>query len=396
MMPVKARVGLAKYQVVDVAVTRVLLLLLIVLSGQSLLAAVLPEDRADLLYHAYDGGGVEVDGPSVLIRKSVGNSFSGYLNHYVDNVTSASIDVLATASPYTETRTENSVGVDYLHDKVTMNLGFTSSVESDYEADTISFGISQSFFGDLSTVALGYSRGSNIVKKNSDPGFEDTVDLNAYRVSLSQILTKDLLMGIGFETIADEGYLNNPYRSVRYVDPGSPNGFSYQPEVYPRTRTSNALSLSLRYFLPYRASVYGSYRKFDDSWGIEADTYKIGYVQPIFDNWLIDVNYRSYGQTNADFYSDLFPYQDAQNFLARDKELSSFTSGQLGVGVTYEFLKNGWGFIDRGTFNFYYTRMQFDYEDFRNVLESTPATVGQEPLYSMSADVYRIFLSIWY
>lgn len=395
-MPVKVRVEQAKYRVVDVVVTRVLLLLLVVLSGQLLMAAVLPEDRADILYHGYDGGGVEVSGPSILIRKSAGNSFSGYFNHYVDNVTSASIDVLATASPYTETRSENSVGVDYLHDKVTMNLGFTRSVESDYEADTISFGVSQSFFGDLSTVTLGFSKGDNIVRNNSDPTFEDTVDLRAYRVSLSQILTKDLQMGIGFETIADEGFLNNPYRSVRYVDPGSPNGFSYQPEVYPRTRSSNALSLSLRYFLPYRASVYGSYRKFDDSWGIEADTYKIGYVQPIFDNWLIDVNYRSYGQTNADFYSDLFPYQDAQNFLARDKELSTFTSGQLGIGVTYEFLKNGWGFIDRGSFNFYYNRMQFDYEDFRNVLESTPGTVGSEPLYSMSADVYRIFLSIWY
>ena len=39
-------------------------------------AGVLPEDRADVLYHAYIGGGVEIDGPSVLVRKQVGNSLS--------------------------------------------------------------------------------------------------------------------------------------------------------------------------------------------------------------------------------------------------------------------------------------------------------------------------------
>ena len=39
-------------------------------------AGVLPEDRADLLYHSYDGGGVEIDGPSLLVRKSFLEKFS--------------------------------------------------------------------------------------------------------------------------------------------------------------------------------------------------------------------------------------------------------------------------------------------------------------------------------
>ena len=34
------------------------------------LGAVLPDDRADLLYHYYDGGGgVTIDGPSLLLRR---------------------------------------------------------------------------------------------------------------------------------------------------------------------------------------------------------------------------------------------------------------------------------------------------------------------------------------
>ena len=35
----------------------------------SALAAVLPEDRADLMYHSYEGGGVSVEGPALLVRK---------------------------------------------------------------------------------------------------------------------------------------------------------------------------------------------------------------------------------------------------------------------------------------------------------------------------------------
>jgi hypothetical protein len=81
-----------------------LLLLSTLLQAQ---AAVLPEERVDLLYHRYDGGGAEIDGPSILVRKNLGDSVSVGLNHYVDNVTSASIDVLVSASEYTEERTEN-------------------------------------------------------------------------------------------------------------------------------------------------------------------------------------------------------------------------------------------------------------------------------------------------
>jgi len=35
---------------------------------------VLPEDRADTLYHRYEGGGVTVDGPSLLVRRKIGES----------------------------------------------------------------------------------------------------------------------------------------------------------------------------------------------------------------------------------------------------------------------------------------------------------------------------------
>ena len=55
-------------------------------------AGVLPEDRADVLFHRYDGGGVVIQGPSVLVRKKFKDKVSVVANYYQDMVSSASIE----------------------------------------------------------------------------------------------------------------------------------------------------------------------------------------------------------------------------------------------------------------------------------------------------------------
>jgi len=356
-------------------------------------AAVLPEERADVLYHRYDGGGAKIDGPSLLVRKNLGDSVSVGLNHYVDNVTSASIDVLVSASPYTEKRDENSINLDYLRQKTTMSLGYTRSQESDYDATTLNLGISQDMLGDLTTVSMSFALGDNVVQQNGNDAFEEDAQVRSYRVGVSQIVTKDLVMALTFETITDEGYLNNPYRSVRYVDAGSANGYSFQQEVYPRTRTSQAIALRGNYYLPQRAAIHAGVRVFKDTWDIDATTFEVGYTLPYGEAWIFEASYRLHDQSDAEFYSDLFPFQDAQNYLARDKELSSFTSTTFGLGASYEFGR-GWSAIDRGSLNLQLDWIQFDYDNFRDLTVAAP--VGEEPLYSFNATVTRAFASFWF
>ena len=373
-------------------VSACLLGLLLLLACGRLAAAVLPEDRGDLLYHNYDGGGVEVDGPLVLIRKSIGNSVSVGLSHLVDNVTSASIDVVTTASEYTEERTENNVSLDYLRNKTTTSFGYTRSEESDYEATTLSLGVSQDLFGDLTTVSLGFAYGDNDVFKNGDPDFEESSSTRSYRVGLTQIMTRDLIVNATFEAITDQGYLNNPYRRVRYED-NSELGYSYQDEVYPETRNSSAFAVRGNYYLPQRAVVHAGVRLYEDSWSIDATTWELGYTLPYEENWIFDARLRYHDQTEADFYSDLFPGRDAQDFLARDKELSEFTSTTIGVSASYEFGRS-WSLIDRGSLNIELDWIEFDYDNFRDITkEGAP---GEEPLYSFDAQVTRIFASFWF
>ena len=246
--------------------TPVTVILFATLISSESTAKVLPEDRGDVLYHQYDGGGVTIDGPSVLVRKAYKDKLSFWGNYYADMISGASIDVQATASPYAETRTEFSAGVDYLRDKTLLGIGFTQSEEDDYEASTVRLSVSQDFFGDLSTLSFGYGFGDDVVKRNGDDVFVDTATHHSYQIEWSQIVTATIVANLGYESVVDEGFLNNPYRSVRYLDPTSGNGFSYQAELYPRTRTSDALALRVMSYLPWRAALRGEVRQYDDSW----------------------------------------------------------------------------------------------------------------------------------
>ena len=367
-----------------------------------LTAAILPEDRADFSYFNYSGGGVDVDIPGISVRKQIGDKFSVSGLHYVDSITSASIDVVTGASEYTEERTETGVGIDYLSGKNIYSLGYSVSEENDYEATTMNFGVAHSVFGDLTTVSLGYSRGNDSVfrtiknpdgSKERDSGFEEDVTRQNYQFGVSQILTKDWIVDLTFETITDEGYLNNPYRSIRYADATS--GYLKHGEKYPDTRTSHAVALRSKYFLPYRASIFTEYRYFQDTWGITAHQAGLGYTHTLNNKWIFDINYRYYTQSSADFYSDLFPAADSHEHMARDKELSTYTDHTIGFGVTYEFTPKQFSFIKKGSVNLKYDYLMFDYENFRDLRDKSSAA-GEEELYNFSASMIHLYLSIWY
>lgn len=357
-----------------------------------LTAAILPEDRADLLYHSYSGGGVTIDGPSVLARKQIGSDFSVAGKYYVDTISSASIDVdmIAGATRYQEERTETNLSLDYLNGKSILSTGVTNSDENDYKALTFNFGISQSVFGDLTTIAMSYARGRDEISATGDPTVEETADRQSYHLGVNQILTKRLMMDLSYDLITDEGYLQNPYRKIRVT---SGTGFSLRDEVYPNTRTSHAVATQALYYIAPSTAIYAQYRYFTDTWGIDAHTYKLGYTFPYRNDWLIDLSYRFHSQTKAEFYSDIFPENDLQTFMARDKELSTFSDHTLGLSVSYNFKKR-LGFIDRSSLTLSYHYMRFEYDDFSDATRGV--AVEDESLYELSANVIQFYLSIWY
>jgi hypothetical protein len=369
-------------------------------------AGVLPEDEADAMYHRYEGGGLTVEGPSVLVRKKIGDNFSVSYNYYVDMITSASIDVLLTASPYKERRTQQSASVEYLHGKTTYSAGYIHSREPDYIADTSIFSLSQDMFGDLTTVTMSYSRGWDRVYRDikvdgaivNDPTFAQRIDHRSYGVGLTQVLTRNLILSLNYQALTDQGYLQNPYRDVVYLTPGAGKGWATEPQIYPGTHTSNAASADLKYYLPYRAALDGFYRFYTDTWGITAHTLQLGYTQP-WQHWIFDGTVRYYKQNAANFYNDLFPRADAQNFMARDRELAAFSSYTVGVGASYEFQIPRAPWIQKSTLNLHYDRLMIDYSDFHALYNNTVIAAGAEdelPLYRLDANIIQLFYSLYF
>jgi hypothetical protein len=379
-------------------------------------AGVLPEDRADLLYFNYDGGGVTISGPSMLVRKSIGEHVSVQANYYIDMVSSASIDVETSASPYEDERRQGSFAVDLLHGKSTYTMGVVKSDESDYVASTMFANVSHDMFGDLTTIGFGYKKGTNDVFRNvkidgvkvRDPAFAEEMESQSFSLSMSQIITKNLLVSGQYEVVTDEGFLRSPYRSIRFLI-GTENQGQIQ-EQYPNTRSSNAGSVRAKYFLPYRAAIDGMYRFYTDTWGVIGHTGELGYVHPLDNpwgggNWIFEGRVRYYTQTAADFYRDIFPRADFANFMARDKELSTYNAVTAGVQATYEFKIERFPWLAKGSLNLRYDYMTVTYDNFRDaryslgsfgVLPPEPFAPATEPLYKLNANIIQFFVSAYF
>ena len=345
-------------------------------------AALLPEDRADAMYHYYDGGGTRVDGPALLVRKEFADTASVYASYYADSISGASIDVLTTASPYRETRQEHGVGIDYLYRNTIMNLSYTTSEERDYLANTLGINVAHEVFDGLSTVTFGYTAGKDEVGKTGTD-FKEDIERYQYRLGWSQVFTKTFLMNFEYEGILENGYLNSPYRAARLQG-------LLVPERYPGTRDSYAFAVRAMKGLMTADSRLGSsvqlgFRYFWDTWDIRASTIETAYQRYFDSRWLGEIHYRYYSQTAASFYSDNFLAQ--MNYMARDKELSTFKSHTVGGKLTYT-IRNHPAFVKKSTFNVAYDHMEFEYDDFTDTRTLEP--------YAFNADVIQLFLSAWF
>ncbi|WP_298825858.1 DUF3570 domain-containing protein [uncultured Piscinibacter sp.] len=286
----------------------------------------LPENRAEALYHLYKGGGVTADGPALLVRKSLADKVSLSGSYYVDAVSNASIDVVTTASPFKEKRTAYDLGVDYAHRDSLMSLSVYRSKEPDYVAESFSVDVAQEVFGNMTTVALGYTRSVDEVSRNGDPTFADTAKHWQYRLGLTQVLTPSMLASANLEVVSDSGYLGNPYRAAVVFG-------ATVPERMPRTRTSRALKLRVVGDLGDRNAARAEYRYFWDTWDIKAHTLEAGYSRYVGSDWLADGFTRFYSQSEALFYSDNATTETT--YVSRNRQLSAFRSLGLGGKLSY-------------------------------------------------------------
>jgi hypothetical protein len=338
-------------------------------------AVELPADHAEALLHVYNGGGVRATGPALLVRKNLRDvvSLSGTL--YVDMVSNASIDVVTSASPYSERRTAFDLGLDYVYRDALIKLGLGQSSEPDYRARSLSVDVSQDFFGAMSTLNLGFTRGADDVGKTGVSGAIDQATHWQYRLGLTQILSPRWLASVNLEALADDGLLGSPYRVARVFG-------AAVPERVPRTRSGRALRLAARGDVERLSGVLKmEWRHYWDTWGLRADTFEVGHGRQMGPRWTAEAALRVHRQSAALFYSDNAPGET--RYLTRNRQLGSFTSVGLGGTASWELPRTA---SERRTWlNLGYEFKRFDYRDFTDVRTGAR--------YAQNAHVLQIHVS---
>jgi hypothetical protein len=339
-------------------------------------AAVLPEDRAEAMFHLYDGGGVKADGPAFLVRKKLGDRVSLSGGYYVDAVSNASIDVVTTASPFKERRKVWDLGADWLVGNSIVSLSGSTSSEPDYESKAANVDVSAEVFGGMTTLSLGFTRGSDRVGQSDRPQvFFDDVRRWQYRFGVTQILTPRWLVSANAEMIAEEGYLGSPYRAARVFG-------AFVPERLPRTRTGRAIKLrSLAEVLP-STSLRVEARSYWDTWDVRATTWEIAGSRKLAEGWLLDLAWRGHKQTRALFYSD--NAQIDRVFVSRNRQLSAFDTSALAAKLSWN-PSGAWAQRFGLQLTASVERKRFRYPEFTDLRSQRP--------YSYDANVTQLLLS---
>ncbi len=357
------------------------LVLLLDFTAKHVMAIDPPEDEVSMVYNLYAGGGISVRGPAVIVRKEMMGKTAIEAGARVDLVSSASIDVVTQASKYSEERKEYTLGGSHIFGETLVSASYTLSDEPDYTSDTYAFGMSHDLFDKNLTLSFRVARSWDKVGQNDDPdfGWKD-FSRTLYTASLTQSFSPRWLVQFNYEVSADDGYINNPYRSAL-----STNN-ALIDEHYPDARTGQAVVFRTRYaFLeetsegPGRleSAIQMDYRYYQDTFDVRSHTGKILYQRYLVSNWLAGAFYRYYQQDAASFYGDRLPVD--QLFRARDKELSTFSDHWLGLTLKYKPRRRTWGWIENPYFKAGYSFILFKYDNF------TDPRNGE--LYSKEANV---------
>lgn len=236
---------------------------------------------------------------------------------------------------------------------------FSYSQESDY----ISYGAALNYSLDLNAkntaLNLGWSHDFDtvlatpftyILKKRD----KDTDD---FLVGVNQLLSPKTVLTVDFTYRNSHGYEDDPYRGVFFN--GYPQADLNHPILFEEHRPNFrhayiGYASLLQYITPLHGGVEGSYRFYDDSFGIRAHTIALSWHQKIGQMFLVSPVFRYYRQTAADFYGTQFAGDPSNpgnpipipSYYSADYRLSRMETFTYGIEISARLLN--WLTLDVG------------------------------------------------
>ncbi|HEX7842367.1 MAG TPA: DUF3570 domain-containing protein [Kofleriaceae bacterium] len=346
------------------------------------------DDRAEvstsLFAEKRDGGkgGLTVIHPQADFGIDLGRYVTLDASYAADAVSGATsviyqADAISSATKFSDTRHEGTVGLGFHGRRSRVDFSATIGTERDYLSRQFGGSASIDLPGRNTTVALAYSHSFDQVcdKDNGMLSPQETkaltgadpcdksggifgkdrpgvtvwreLSIDTAQTTLTQNLSPTMNLQVAAYGQVLDGFQSNPYRRVR-IGQNSPQ------EHIPSTRDRWSLSARLNRFLPrLHSAVHFDARFYDDTWGVIAGDFELGYSQYIGKNLLLKLHARVYQQTAAKFFKDAFYYQTestAGAYFTGDRELSPVRNATLGGKLTLITLggdKPVWGLFDK-------------------------------------------------
>jgi hypothetical protein len=328
----------------------------------------LAEDHFDYRYESYkeDGGRIGVDTQSWLFEKKITPWLSLQGEAVYDAISGATPTGAPPATdikvPFPPPGPYNStVPLTFMHDKrwagvmngmmtfgphhITPQFSFSS------EHDYISYGAALNYSLDLNqkntSLNLGWSHDFDTILatpftyilKNKRKNTDD------FLIGVNQLLSPKTVLTVNFTYRNSHGYEDDPYRGALFN--GYPQGDLNNPILFEEHRPDFRHSYIgygslLQYISPLHGSIEGSYRFYDDTFGIRAHTVAVSWHQKIGRMFLVSPVFRYYRQTAADFYAPQFagdptnPFDPnpVPTYYSADYRLSKMETFTFGLEVS--------------------------------------------------------------
>ena len=199
--------------------------------------------------------------------------------------------------------------------------------ESDYESLSGTVKVGHEFNQKATVVNAGLSVGHDWVFRKPLDRWDDKDSIQGL-VSVVQAINPTTLLTLSASLESASGYLNDQYK---YASVDS----LIVPEHRPSERQRRVAYMMLNHmFEPLHGSLEASYRFYNDSYGITANTLGLTWYQNIGKRWVIAPSFRYYEQSAADFYAPQF--EGKPEFYSADYRLSKLSSVTYGLKVVWK------------------------------------------------------------
>ena len=273
---------------------------------------------------------VSVNAYSVMGMVPIAGKWSISTTYTNDSVSGASPDahstVVSGASKMTEKRQAVDLSVTRYLSKGSVTLGSTYSTEHDYISRSYSAQESISTDDKNTTFTFGGSYTNDTINPTIDKAsFYDRKSYSGM-IGVTQVLTKEDIVQVNLGYASGKGDYNDHYKLF---------------DLRPDKRESKTFMTRWNHHFDRRdGTARLSYRYYTDSFGINAHTFGLEYVQPLPHEWTVTPLFRFYSQTAANFYlptSD--PLTTLPSYYSLDQRLSAFGATSIGIKVEKKIAK---------------------------------------------------------